>query len=214
MSADEKSAPHGNRAAHRGHIDVMADDLQLWERTRSGDAEAFGDLYERHARAVQSYCLWRTADLQIAEDATATVFLEAWRKRRRLTLTTDSAAPLLLGIANNVVRHQWRSQRRYRDALERARNVGHVPDDLEAEAIARVDAIQQLRDGGEAIRQLPRREREVLALLAWSELSYGEIAEALSLPIGTVRSRIARARARLGDAFPDSIENRPAEEVL
>jgi RNA polymerase sigma-70 factor, ECF subfamily len=192
----------------------MADDLQLWERIRSGDGEAFGDLYERHARTVQSYCLWRTADLQAAEDATATVFLEAWRKRHRLALSTGSAAPLLLGIANNVVRHQWRSQRRYRDALERVRNVGQIPGDLEGEAIARLDAIQQLRDGGEAIRSLPRREREVLALLAWSELSYGEIAEALALPIGTVRSRIARARARLGDAFPDSIETRPAEEVL
>jgi len=192
----------------------MANDLELWERTQGGDAEAFGSLYERHARAVQSYCLWRTADLQAAEDATATVFLEAWRKRGRLTLSTDSAAPLLLGIANNVVRRQWRSQRRHRDALERVRNVGQIPSDLEAEAIARVDAIQQLRDGGEAIRRLPRREREVLALLAWSDLSYGEIAEALGLPVGTVRSRLARARTRLGDAFPDSTAARPAEEPL
>lgn len=192
----------------------MADDPQLWERTRSGDAEAFGDLYERHGRAVHSYCLWRTADVLGAEDATATVFLEAWRKRRRLTLTTDSAAPLLLGIANNVVRRQWRSQRRYRDTLERARNVGQIPADPEAEAIARVDAIQQVRDGGKAIRALPRREREVLALLAWSDLSYGEIAEALGLPVGTVRSRLARARTRLGDAFPDPSQTRPAEETL
>jgi len=192
----------------------MGVDLQLWERTRSGDAEAFGDLYERHARAVQSYCLWRTADLQAAEDATATVFLEAWRKRGRLTLTTDSAAPLLLGIANNVVRRHWHSERRHRDALERVRNAGQLPDELEAEAIARVDAIRQLRDGGEAIRALPRREREVLALLAWSDLSYGEIAAALGLPIGTVRSRLARARTRLGDAFPDLTEPRPAEEAL
>lgn len=192
----------------------MADDSQLWERTRSGDAEAFGDLYERHARAVHAYCLWRTADVLGAEDATATVFLEAWRKRQRLTLSTDSAAPLLLGIANNVVRRQWRSQRRYRDTLERVRNAGRIPADLEDEAIARIDAIHQVRDGGEAIRALPRREREVLALLAWSDLSYGEIAQALDLPIGTVRSRLARARARLGDAFPDLTETRPAEEVL
>lgn len=192
----------------------MTNDQELWERTRSGDAEAFGDLYERHARAVQSYCLWRTADLQAAEDATATVFLEAWRKRGRLNLSTDSAAPLLLGIANNVVRRQWRNQRRYRDALERVRSVGPTPNDLETEAIARLDAIQQLREGGEAIRKLPQREREVLAMLAWSDLSYGEIAEALSLPVGTVRSRLARARARLGDAFPDATAARPAEEPL
>jgi RNA polymerase sigma factor (sigma-70 family) len=193
----------------------MADDLKLWERARSGDAEAFGALYERHVDAVQSYCHWRTADLQAAEDTTAIVFLEAWRQRRRLTLSTDSAAPLLLGIANNVVRRQWRSQRRYRDALERVRNVGQAPDDLEAEAIARVDAIRQLRDGGEAIRGLPRREREVLALLAWSDLSYGEIGEALGLPDGTVCSRLSRARMRLGDAFPRSIsEPTTAKEAL
>jgi RNA polymerase sigma factor (sigma-70 family) len=189
----------------------MADDGQLWDRIRSGDAEAFGDLYERHARAVQSYCLWRTADLQAAEDATATVFLEAWRGRRRLTLATGSAAPLLFGIATNVLRHQWRSQRRHRDALERARGVGQAPHDLEAEAIARVDAIRQIREGGEAIRALPRREREVLALLAWADLSYGEIAAALGLPIGTVRSRLARARGRLGASFPDP--TRPAEDI-
>jgi len=192
----------------------MADDSQLWERTRSGDAEAFGDLYECHARAVQSYCLWRTADLQAAEDATATVFLEAWRERGRLVLSADSAAPLLLGIATNVLRRQWRSQRRHRDTLERVRNVGQPPEDLETEAIARLDAIRQLRQGGEAIRGLPRREREVLALLAWGELSYGEIAVALGLPVGTVRSRLARARARLGDAFPDATATRPAEELL
>ncbi|HET7443058.1 MAG TPA: sigma-70 family RNA polymerase sigma factor [Solirubrobacterales bacterium] len=191
------------------------DDPQLWERIRSGDPEAFGDLYERHARAVQSYCLWRTADLQTAEDATSTVFLEAWRERQRLTLSTESAAPLLLGIANNVVGRHWRSLRRHRNALERVRSAGQTPDDLESEAIARVDAIVRVRQGGEAIRALPRREREVLAMFAWSDLSYAEIGEALGLPIGTVRSRLARARTRLGDAFPDStLAARPEEEAL
>jgi RNA polymerase sigma-70 factor, ECF subfamily len=121
---------------------------------------------------------------------------------------------LLLGIANNIVRRQWRSERRHRAVLERVRNAGQVPSDLEAEAIARVDAIRQVRVGGEAIRRLPSREREVLALLAWSDLTYTEIAAALGLPIGTVRSRLARARTRLGDAFPDPSETRTAEEAL
>jgi len=181
-------------------------DAVLWARARAGDAEAFGNLYERHARAVQSFCLWRTADLQLAEDATATVFLEAWRKRRRLTLTTDSAVPLLLGVATNVLRQHWRGRRRYAAAVERVRNAapaalpGH-----EDEAIARVDAVRQLRDGGAAIRALPWREREVLALIAWGELTYEETAAALSVPVGTVRSRLARARSRLGDAFPSPL---------
>lgn len=182
----------------------MADDLQLWERTRSGDAEAFGDLYERHARAVQSYCLWRTADLRLAEDVTSTVFLEAWRRRGRLELTTGSAAPLLLGVATNVLRQQWRSQRRHRGALERLRGVGvAAPDDVEAEAIERMEAVHRIQAAGEEIRALPRREREVLALIAWGELSYEETAVALGVPIGTVRSRLARARGRLGGAFAE-----------
>lgn len=177
-------------------------DTLLWERIRSGDANAFGDLYERHVRSVQSYCLWRTADLQLAEDATATVFLEAWRKRRRIALSTDSAIPLLLGIATNVLRQDRRGRRRYAAALERMRGTtmaGHLGH--EDEAIARLDAMRRLREASAAIRALPRREREVLALVAWAELSYEETAVALGIPIGTVRSRLARARDRLGKEF-------------
>lgn len=182
-----------------------SNDAVLWERVRSGDADAFGDLYERYARAVQSFCLWRTADLQLAEDATATVFLEAWRKRRQLELTTESAAPLLLGVATNVLRQHWRGRRRYAAALERVRNAIPPPQPgHEDEAIARLDAMRQLRDAGAAVRALPRRERDVLALVAWGELSYEETAAALGVPVGTVRSRLSRARARLGDAFPSS----------
>ncbi len=190
-------------------------DTALWDRIRSGDDDALGKLYARHVRTVQSYCLWRTADLQSAEDATATVFLELWRKRERFELSTDTAAPLLLGIATNVLREHWRSRRRHHDALQRVRVVGAaLPSDLEAEAIARLDATTQLKEVGAEIRALPRRERDVLALIAWGELSYEETAAALEIPIGTVRSRLARARARLGEAFPlANHATSPAEEM-
>lgn len=184
----------------------MADvtDAELWGRTREGDAGAFGELYERHARSVQSYCLWRTAALQLAEDVTATTFLEAWRRRRRLELTTESAAPLLLGVATNVLRNHWRSRRRHARALERiGRADAQLTPSHEDEVAARVDAMLRVREAGAAIRALPTREREVLALLAWGELSYAETAAALGIPIGTVRSRVARARSRLGDAFAE-----------
>lgn len=184
----------------------MADltDAELWARTRGGDAAAFGELYERHARAVQSYCLWRTAALPLAEDVTATTFLEAWRRRRRLTLTTESAAPLLLGVATNVLRNHWRGQRRHARAVERLGRADSQPSPShENEAVARVDAMRRIQEAGAAIRALPVREREVLALLAWGELSYAEIAAALGIPIGTVRSRVTRARSRLGDAFAE-----------
>jgi RNA polymerase sigma factor (sigma-70 family) len=181
-------------------------DAQLWERIRSGEADAFGELYQRHGRAVQSFCLWGTADLQIAEDATATVFLETWRKRKRITLTTESAIPLLLGIATNVLREQRRGRRRYAAALERMRDAALPhPSGHEDEAIARLDAMRQLRDASAAVRALPRREREVLALIAWAELTYEEVAAALGIPTGTVRSRLARARNRLGEAFAEPL---------
>lgn len=192
----------------------MTSDTELWERGRAGDADAFGDLYGRHARTVRSYCLWRTADPQLAEDATATVFLEAWRRRDRLLLRTESAAPLLMGIATNVLRGQWRSRRRHREALERLRGAElHASADLETEAIARLDAIRQVQEAGAEIRALPRHERDVLALIAWGGLSYEETAVALELPIGTVRSRLARARARVGASAAGSISTQPMEET-
>ena len=180
----------------------MTADQELWERARSGDAEAFGELYETHARAVQGYCLWRAGNTQVAEDTAATVFLEAWRRRERLVLITDTAAPLLLGIANNVMRHQWRTARRHRDAVERIKGAtaADPSGDPEAEVMSKLEALRRVREAGDAIRALPRREQEVLALVAWGELTYEETAEALGVPIGTVRSRLARARARLGRA--------------
>jgi RNA polymerase sigma-70 factor (ECF subfamily) len=176
-------------------------DAVLWAQARGGDAEAFGEIYVRHARAVHDYCLWRTADPQAAEDTAATVFLEAWRRRDRLLLQTDSAAALLLGIANTVVRGHWRTSRRLGEALARLRTAmptaGAGP---ESAVIARIDAFRHVRDAAEAIRSLPRREREVLALIADGDLSYEETATALGVPIGTVRSRLARARRRLRSA--------------
>jgi predicted kinase len=72
-------------------------DGELWQQVRRGEPVALGELYRRHAFAVHRYCLWRTAAKQLAEDVAATVFLEAWRRRRRLDLRTEKASPLLLG---------------------------------------------------------------------------------------------------------------------
>lgn len=178
-------------------------DTSLWERACRGDGEAFGDLYERHARAVHAFCLWRTGDPASAEDLAATVFLEAWRRREAISPSVESARPLLLGVATNVVRSHWRTRRRHASALGRLRLL--APDTTpghEEDVIARVDALQRLREMRDTVRHLPRRELEVLALVAWSGLTYDETSIALSIPVGTVRSRLSRARARLGDASP------------
>jgi RNA polymerase sigma-70 factor (ECF subfamily) len=169
-------------------------DQALWRLATADDLEAFRRLYERHAVGVEAFCLRRTADRTIAEDATSEVFLELWRQRRRLTVPGDSARPLLLGIALNVLRRRWRIERRHRttvqrlsEAFERSPPAGNPP-------AATLEALARAR---EIVESLPRREAETLILIAWGELSYEETAAALGVPIGTVRSRLARARNRL-----------------
>jgi RNA polymerase sigma-70 factor (ECF subfamily) len=193
-------------------------DGALWQQVRGGEATALGELYERHACSMHSYCLWRLAAKQLAEEVTAASFLEAWRRRRRLELTSESAAPLLLGVATRVLRNPWRCQRRHARALARIAKADLSPWD-EGEAVARVDAMSQLREAGESIRALPPREREALALLAWGGLSHAETAAALGISAQALHSRVARSRSRLrglaaGTAMVDSALLLPDDAVL
>ncbi len=97
------------------------EDSILWARSRAGDADAFGLLFERHAKAIYNYCFRRTGDWALAEDLLSVVFLEAWRRRRK-ELEPGKVLPWLYGIATNVVRNQRRSQRRFAGALRRFRD--------------------------------------------------------------------------------------------
>ncbi|TNY35711.1 RNA polymerase sigma factor [Thermomonospora catenispora] len=170
-------------------------DAALWSRAMGGDEHAFGELFDRHARAVYNYCFRRTADWSVAEDLTSVVFLETWRRRDQVRMNGDSLLPWLYGVATNVLRNHRRSLRRHRDALARL-PLPATPDETE-DAAARVDAERRMREVLESIRSLPRRDQEVLVLCVWEGLGYAEAAEALGVPVGTVRSRLARARERL-----------------
>jgi RNA polymerase sigma factor (sigma-70 family) len=167
-------------------------------------AEGFGTLFERYGRAIYNYCFRRTADWAAAEDLSSVVFLEAWRKRDRVLLHEGSALPWLYGVATNVLRNRGRSLRRHRAALER------LPRDSEPDfaddAAQRLDDEARMRRVFESYRQLPRRDQDVLALCVWSELSYEEAAVALEVPVGTVRSRLARARTRLRDEVDHALK--------
>ena len=177
------------------------DDSALWSRARSGDADAFGTLFERHANAIYNYCFRRVGDWATAEDLLSVVFLEAWRRRDK-ALPPEKVLPWLYGIATNVVRNQGRSQRRYAAALQRmppGDRHGYIDDELQLQSVVR------------RVKQLPRREQEVFALCAWFDVSYEDAALALSIPVGTVRSRLSRARARLRDLEPANPQ--PVPEV-
>jgi RNA polymerase sigma factor (sigma-70 family) len=175
-------------------LDGALDDSVLWSRSRAGDAEAFGLLFERHARTVYNYCFRRVGDWSVAEDLVSVVFLEAWRRRDK-ELPSGMVVPWLLGVATNVVRNRRRSERRYAVALSRVPRPRPEPG-YAAEADARLDDERQMKRVLALVSRLPRREQDVLVLCAFSGLSYEDAALALQIPIGTVRSRLSRARVR------------------
>jgi len=169
-------------------------DADLWQRVRENDAEAFGRLFERHGERIHGFALRRTADVTAAEDITAIVFLEAWRRRHEVMLHQPSALPWLYGVAANVLRGRNRSRRRHRAALERLARLRPPAIEL---VECRSEALEETRSILAAVAQLPRRERDVLSLAVWEGLSHEEIAVALGIAVGTVKSRLSRARARL-----------------
>jgi RNA polymerase sigma-70 factor (ECF subfamily) len=121
---------------------TQATDAELWSNASSGEATAFGTIFERHANAVYNFCFRRTADWSLAEDLTSVVFLEAWRRRSGVVLAGDSARPWLLGVATNAIRHR-RAQRRHRAALERLPR--ETEPDFVGDAEARLDDERRMR---------------------------------------------------------------------
>lgn len=160
------------------------------------DAIGFERLFRAHAERIFRFCLSRTGDWALAEDLRSVVFYEAWRRRREVDLDTRAALPWLYGVATNVIRNQRRSLRRQEAALRR------LPPPVEtfdtADDIAeRIDATQRGRVALGLVASLPPGERDVVQLCLTRNWSYRAAAAELGVPIGTVRSRLSRARARL-----------------
>ncbi len=185
----------------------MDDDGALWSRSRLGDADALGVLFERHARAIRTYCFRRTGDVAAADDLTSATFLEAWR-RRDVALDADSVLPWLYGVATNVVRNHRRSLNRFRVAIARMPRERDQPD-FAPDAHERVACEQQMRDVLDIVRRLPRAEQEVLALCAWQGLDATDAAAALGLAPASVRARLSRARRRVATLSGDDHNVRP-----
>ncbi|WP_223244303.1 RNA polymerase sigma factor [Streptomyces sp. CBMA156] len=165
-------------------------------RLRRGDRDALGELYDEHAQVLYRYALRVTGDWAEAEDVVSTTFLEAWRGREKLHPDGDGLRPWLLGIATNVMRRNARARRRRDVALARIPERGSVPDFAD-DLVAHLADVDELRAAHRALARLRRRDREVFTLVVWAGLDYASAAEALGAPVGTVRSRLSRARARL-----------------
>lgn len=172
-------------------------------RIRAGDPDAFGTLFDEHATAVYNHAYRLTGNWSTAEDVMALTFLEAWRLRAKIQPDGGPLRPWLLGIATNISRNAQRARRRYEAALSRLPPPDVVPD-FAQELAGRLDDARTLEAVDAAVSTLRQAEREVVALCVWCGLDYAAAAEALGIPIGTVRSRLARARKKLAKAAQDS----------
>lgn len=181
-------------------LSVASDPADLTSRLRSGDQEAMAQIFRDSVDRVYNYCYRRTGSWFAAEDLTAAVFLEVWRHRRRAVEVDGSPLPWIFGIATNVCRNHRRSGRRADRATARMELVDTDPDRDPADAAAgRVDAARRLKAVLERLDQFPQADQDVFFLVRWEQLSYPEAAAALSIPVGTVRSRLARVRRQLRD---------------
>ncbi|MCK2214633.1 sigma-70 family RNA polymerase sigma factor [Actinomadura sp. ATCC 31491] len=168
------------------------------------DPEAFAELFDRYAGMLYRYVSKRLGP-EPAEDLVGETFLVAFSRRRSYDLAYPDARPWLFGILTKLIsRHHRKEAARYR-ALLRAPVDSAV--ESPADRVAAGVTAQAVR--GElagALASLPAKDRDVLLLIAWGDLTYEEVAQALGIPIGTVRSRLNRGRrkvrAALGDTNP------------
>ncbi|MHA4949600.1 RNA polymerase sigma factor [Micromonospora sp. SD19] len=169
----------------------------LRARVRAGDPGAFAELFDAYARSVYNHAFRLTADWATAEDVMAATYLQAWRSRERVTEEGGSLRPWLLGVATNEARNHTRSNRRYRRVAAALIAADLTVPDHADEVAGRLDDRRRIAAALDALARLRRPEREVLTLCLWEGLDYESAAEALGVPVGTVRSRLSRARARL-----------------
>jgi len=151
--------------------------------------ERFEVIFDRHFPTIHSYLARRVGET-LADDLASATFVEAFRARHRFQMEHASARPWLFGIASNMIRQHRRGERRRLLAYAKIMSEP-AADDTEA-VESRLDAEVIV---GPALASLAAPDRDALLLLVWGELTYEEVAEALSIPVGTVKSRINRARS-------------------
>ncbi|KOU65486.1 RNA polymerase sigma factor [Streptomyces sp. IGB124] len=168
-------------------------------RVRSGDPDAYAELFDSYSRTLYNHAFRMTGDWAVAEDVMSAAFLEAWRLRGTVDPEGGSLRPWLLGVTTNIARNHCRSNRRFRAAAAvaaAAAGAAAVPDHAE-EVAGRLDDRRQIAATLAQLSALRRPEREVLLLCLCEGLEYAEAARVLGIPVGTVRSRLSRARTKL-----------------
>jgi RNA polymerase sigma-70 factor (ECF subfamily) len=204
-------------AEGEGTVREDESDAALWLEAVSGTERAFVVIFDRYRVRVFRSAYRRLMDVSQAEEAVAIVFLEAWRLRKRVRLVDGSLLPWLLAVTSRVTSNVARSQRRY------ARMLAELPPPESQESPfveldERLDGEVRRQAVADAIRSLAPRDRAVVELCLIEELPLADAAAALDLPVGTVKSRLHRARGQLrtkleaADISMQSLAPQPREE--
>jgi RNA polymerase sigma factor (sigma-70 family) len=192
------TAPPWQRADGLRGDGPRADDAASVERSWH-EPEAFAELYDRHAVPLYRYVSRRLGE-PMADDVVADTFLAAFRRRQGYDLHRPDARPWLYGIAANLISKHRRAEVRMLRAYART-GADPVADGHADRIDDRVTAAAVRQDLAAALASLSAGDRDVLLLVAWADLSYEETATALQIPLGTVRSRLNRARRKVREAL-------------
>jgi RNA polymerase sigma factor (sigma-70 family) len=161
--------------------------------------ESFARIFDRHYQAVHRYLARRVPRAQ-ADDLASMTFVVAFERRGSFRAQSTSARPWLLGIATNLMHERTRREYREQGALVGLSDEHAIVDGAHRDTDERPDTERLAL----ALATLDPAQRDVLLLHAWEELSYEEIAQGLDVPLGTVRSRLSRARAHLRSRLEES----------
>lgn len=171
----------------------------------------FGEIFDRYADDILRYVGARLGR-DLADDVTAETFLAAFRGRGTYDLSRSNARPWLYGIAVRQIGKHARAERRYRQALGRVQ-AELIASDFGDRVADQVTA-EQLRPRLSAVlSKLSRHDRELLLLVAWTDLTYEESAQALGVSISAVRSRLHRIRVRTRQALGDTNPALAGDEI-
>jgi RNA polymerase sigma factor (sigma-70 family) len=187
-----------------------ADDASVIARSRAEPAQ-FAELFRRHAPDLQRYVTRRLGPGP-ADDIVAETFLVAFRQRDGYDTSRADARPWLYGIASHLIgRHRRAEIRGYRLLARTGADPVTAPFTDQVDAAVSAGAAR--RPLADALARLPAGQRDALLLIAWGDLSYVQAAQALGVPVGTVRSRVSRARGRLRRTLRDIAPDVMDEEL-
>jgi RNA polymerase sigma-70 factor (ECF subfamily) len=183
-------------------------DSELQKRMLSGDREAFAELYRRHQRSVFGFALQMTGARELAEDVTQEVFILLMRETVLYDEKRGSLKSFLLGVTRNFVLRRLKQERAF-VSIETAEDQS-ILESAEAESLTQNESIREMH---QAILGLPPHYREVVVLCELQELSYAEAAGVVGCAIGTIRSRLHRARTMLIERLSAREDRATAKEI-